>query len=572
MFLKQCSCKSKENFIFFHIILVICSFSFLTLCKAKDSSSYASGNTFAIATDHALASEAGKIVFQKGGNVFDAYVAASFAISVLRPQSTGLAGGGFALVKSAKSGSIEAYDFRERAPQLASENMYLDSKGEIIENQSLFGYKAVGVPGNVKGLLSIHKRYGYLSLEQVLEPALRLANEGFSVYEDLHIAIDKSKEEMNDAARSIFLRNGNALKTGSVLVQKDLGNTIQKIILNGEKEFYELETANSIVRSMQLNKGLISLKDLKDYKVIERKPLKITYKQYEIISFPPPSSGVFLFEILKFLEHQNIQSLFTDDPTAYYRLLIEAMKQGYEDRSIHGGDPDFSFVPVEALLSRDYLADRTIEVLRKSRADVKSSGEIPKTLESYNTTHISVMDSMGNAVSSTHSVNYIFGSRIVIPGTGLIMNDTMDDFATSVGSSNAYGLVGGSKNLIEANKTPLSSMSPTFIQENGQMLIAIGAPGGSFIPTAILQTILNRLEFAMSPYEAVASPRVHHQNQPNFVFAEQNLSNKLKALEEFGYKFKFTENRAKVFMVEREKNGHLHAVSDPRGQGTPSAY
>jgi len=564
--------NNADTIITFRIIAVIFIFLFVGSCKEQKSNYYASGRTFAIATDHALASEAGKKIFQSGGNVFDAYVAASFAISVLRPQSTGLAGGGFALVKSAKTGKIEAYDFRERAPQLADEKMYLDSKGNVIENQSLFGYKAIGIPGNVKGLLSIHNKYGYLSLEQVLDPAYRLANEGFSVYEDLHTAIEKSKDDMNPAARNIFLRKGEALKTGSVLVQKDLANTIQNIILHGEREFYELETAAKIVKAMRVNQGIISLKDLKDYKVIQRKPLSINFKQYEIISFPPPSSGVFLFEILKFLENQDIKSLNDESPLDYYRMLVESMRIGYQDRSIHGGDPDFSLVPVDSLLSQDYLTDRTMEVLAKSKAQVDSSGEMPKTLESYNTTHISVIDSMGNAVSSTHSVNYIFGSRIVIPGTGLIMNDTMDDFATSVGTSNAYGLVGGIKNLIKPNKTPLSSMSPTFIQENGQLRIALGAPGGSFIPTAILQTILNRLEFNMNPYESVASPRVHHQFQPNLVFAEEELSSKIKSMEEFGYKFKFTPNRAKVFMVEREKSGLLHAVSDPRGQGVPAAY
>jgi gamma-glutamyltranspeptidase/glutathione hydrolase len=541
-------------------------------CYKEDNLFYASGSKFAIATDHVLASEIGKSVYQKGGNVFDAFVASSFAISVLRPQSTGLAGGGFALIKTAKDGKIIALDFRERAPGLSNTKTFFNSNGELIENSSLFGAKSIAIPGNVKGLLEIHKRFGKLSRTEVMEPARLLAENGFDMYEDLNQAIEKSAKEMNPAMQKIFLKNGKPLKVGELLVQKDLANTIHEIMINGEEEFYRGNTSKKIINLIKENNGILTANDFLNYKVIEREPISIEYKNKKILSFPPPSSGVFLLEALKILEEENLQKLYKKDPNVYFRLLIETMKISYKDRFLFGSDPNYKKVPTEMLLSEKNILNKRKIILMNSKSNVESSGESPKTLESYNTTHISVMDNYGNVVTSTQSINYIFGSRMVAPGTGLVLNDTMDDFTISLNEGNAYGLIGGKNNLIEPGKTPLSSMSPTIVLENDKVELALGAPGGSFIPNAILQTIIQSIDFNKSLKDSVAYSRIHHQYRPDLLFVEKDLHDELKPLVTKGFKIKISPNKAKVFAVEQTKDGKIHAVSDPRGQGIPSAY
>jgi gamma-glutamyltranspeptidase/glutathione hydrolase len=558
----------KIHFIFISIGILIISNS----CLKSENKNFAIGSSFAIATDHVLASEIGKAIYQNGGNVFDSFVASSFAISVLRPQSTGLAGGGFALLKTAQNGKIIALDFRERAPGLSHSKMFIDSSGEVIENSSLFGAKSVAIPGNVKGLLEIHKRFGKLSRAEVLEPARLLAENGFEMYEDLNQAIEKSAKEMNPTMQKIFLKNGKPLKVGEILVQKDLANTIHAIVLNGEEEFYTGDTSKRIINSIRENQGILSENDLKNYKVIERTPIKIQYKNKEIISFPPPSSGVFILEALKIFEGVNFDELSQNQYINYYRLLIETMKIIYKDRFLYGSDPDFKKVPIEMLLSEKNISLKRNLANKNSKSQVESSGESPKTLESYNTTHISVMDSKGNLVSSTQSINYIFGSRMVASGTGLVLNDTMDDFTVAFNKGNAYGLIGGENNLIKPGKTPLSSMSPTIVQENEQVELALGAPGGSFIPNAILQTIFNSLDFKKNLLESIQNPRIHHQFQPDILYIEKELEPKLNSLAAIGYKIKISPNKSKVFAVAKTKDGKIHAVSDPRGQGLPSAY
>ncbi|WCL51135.1 gamma-glutamyltransferase [Leptospira sp. GIMC2001] len=555
----------------FNCIMIV---MLILACKSSNTAFAQTGNEFAIATDHPLASQAGKQIYNAGGNVIDAFVAASFAISVLRPQSTSLAGGGFALIHWEKSQVTKAFDFRERAPMRASRKMYLNADNSVKPQASLFGFGSVAVPGNVRGLLDIHEKYGRLTREQVLTPSLRLAEEGFTVYPDLAEAIEKSQEQMSDDMKSIFSNQGRLLKAGEVLVQKDLANTIRLIIQNGSQEFYELETSKKIIAAMRSGGGYITEEDLIRYKTIEREPIEVNYRDKKIISFPPPSSGVFLLEILSILNSQDLDQYKKENPIEFYRFFIEAMRQGYKDRSEYGGDPKFTNVPVDAILSSAYTADQFLQikriVLEKPKSNKKNTDQMPETLESYNTTHISVIDKEGNAVSSTQSLNYIFGSRVVAKGTGLVLNDTMDDFSVATGTPNAYGLVGGLANSIEPGKIPLSSMSPTIVLDDNKTWLVLGAPGGSFIPTAILNTLVNRIDFDMSYSDSVSSLRVHHQYKPDLVFAEEGLNKDLEPLEKYGYKMKFTPNRAKVFLVEKDRNGRLHAVSDPRGQGIPA--
>lgn len=540
----------------------------LLTCKFSSNKNYLVGDQFAIATDHPLASQAGKEAFQQGGNVVDAFVAASFAISVLRPQSTGLAGGGFALVHTRESGKTVGFDFRERAPGLARPRMYLGIDGKPIGRESLFGWKSVAVPGMVPGLLRIHAQYGKLSRKQVVQFAFRLADEGFTIYPDLESAIRNSEKEMNPAMRKIFLPKGKPLTAGSVLIQKDLAQVLSRIIQNGEEEFRTGETSQLILAGMAEHNGYLRASDLETYSVEEVEPIRLNYREYLLEGFPPPSSALFLYQILSLLEIENLQTMKKNNPNDFYRFLVEAMRYGYLNRSVYGGDPRFISIPATSLLSKDSIHRAYAET--KKLPQSKQKATIPETMESYNTTHISVMDSQGNTVSSTHSINYIFGSRVVVEGTGLVLNDTMDDFSISPNIPNAYGLVGALANQIEAGKTPLSSMSPTIVWKEGKVFLSLGAPGGSYIPNAILQTLVNRLDFGLSPYESVASPRIHHQFQPDLVFWEQGLEDTASYLEGVGYETKFSQNRAKVFYVERGEDGRIHAVSDPRGQGIPA--
>jgi gamma-glutamyltranspeptidase/glutathione hydrolase len=582
--------------------LILAPFVLLPFLNCKSESKYQKGSEFVIATDHPLASAAGLEIHRKGGNLIDSYVAASFAISVLRPQSTGLAGGGFLLYHKPTEQRTYAFDFRERAPQSAYPSMYLDGSGNLVENASLFGAKSIAVPGNVKGWLELHEKFGLLSREEVLGPAIRLAEEGFTVYEDLANAIEKSKREMNEAMRLVFFPAGRALRAGDVLVQKDLAITLKKLVRFGAEEFYSGETASKISYYIKANRGYIELSDLRQYRVLERTPIRAEIAGREFVGFPPPSSGVFLFEILALMS--RLDSGFFLNPESdsisdlkieyYSRYLIESMRQGYFDRSVYGADPDFSSVPVDEILDasllnkkaqriRAFIQSQDAQVDNRVGVDpirwdpkflpggsgVSQKGSMPAKLESYNTTHISILNGSGEAISSTHSINYIFGSRLMIPGTGLIMNDTMDDFVADPSKENAYGLIGGKANQIEPGKTPLSSMSPTFLMNGNRVEISIGAPGGSFIPNAIINTLLNRLRKKMHPLDAVAAPRIHHQYSPDTVFLDEELSPDLEFLARYGYSLKFTPNRAKVFYVERDSDGVLHAVSDPRGQGIP---
>ncbi|MCC5814234.1 MAG: gamma-glutamyltransferase [Leptospira sp.] len=562
----------------FAVFISVILFHSLSLnCFLFESKKIAIGSKFAIATDHPLASQAGIDMYKNGGNMIDSFVASSFVLAVVRPQSTGLGGGGFALIRWNDTGETFALDFRERAPALANENMYLDKDGKVIDKLSMFGYKSIAIPGLVKGILELHKKYGSLTREEVLLPAKRLAEEGFTVYPNLEESIHGSAEEMNPAMKKIFMPNGVLLKSGDVLVQKDLANTIQKIISNGSDEFYKLSTADKIQKAMLGNDGLISKKDLADYKAIQRTPISIKYRDTEIIGFPPPSSAVFLFQILKSLEHKDLQQLKEEEKFSFYKYFIEAMGLGFEDRAIFGGDPDFTDVNVSQLLSeknivsKQKLIDKTVQSRISKQLPKSEDSKIPKTLESYNTTHISITDDKGNSISSTHSINYTFGSRVVIPNTGIIMNDTMDDFVVSPNQPNAYGLVGGKSNSIQPNKTPLSSMSPTIVVKDGKNWLNLGAPGGSFIVTSILNTLINRIDFDLSAYESVSNPRVHYQFKPDLVFLEEEMDPEFRILEDYGYNLKFTPNRGKVFYTEVRGDGKIIAVSDPRGQGNPMA-
>ncbi len=528
-----------------------------------------------------LASEAGQSMLRQGGNAVDAAVATTFAISVVEPFAAGIGGGGFLLLHQSQTGEMKAFDFRERAPLRATRNMYLDAQGKVRTLASVNGYLAVGVPGTVAGLYQIQRQYGRLPWQTVVAPSIHLAQDGFVVKEGFVRVAQRRKEVIlnNPAARQIFTHNGTMYEPGDRLVQRDLARSLQAIAL-APQSFYTGDIARAIASDMASNGGLITLEDLKSYKPVWRTPLCGTFRQARICSMPPPSSGgVHLLEILNIIGDTNLKSLGWHNPDALH-LLVEAMKIAYADRSKYLGDPDFVKVPVAALTSRAYALMRRQEI-RMNRA--RPSSEVKpvdrETLqrskaESPDTSHITVVDQQRNAVSLTFTVNNSFGSGVVVPGTGILLNDEMDDFATAPDVPNIYGLVGGDANAIAPRKTPLSSMTPTIVTQNNRLRMAAGSPGGSTIITTVLQIVLNVLEYGMDAGAAVSAPRVHHQWLPEKLRVEPfGLDTAtLEELRRRGHQIdeQFPWGNANVIIVKPD--GSLEGAADPRGEGSPSGY
>ncbi|MDI7223215.1 gamma-glutamyltransferase [Leptospira santarosai] len=518
-----------------------------------------------IATDSPEATQAGIEVGSLGGNVVDVAVATSFAISVTRPHSTGLGGGGFLVLYLKEFPEPIAFDFRERAPNAASRDMYKRKPKE----DSLLGFRAVGVPGNVAGLVQIQKRYGKLSLKTVISPAIRLAEKGFPMYPDLQSAIQKSSKDMDREMKGIFLPGGKVPDLKNILVQKDLANSLKLISETGEKEFYRGKIANAITTAMKANGGLITSQDLNDFKVIEKKTLKTKYHDYTIYTMPPPSSGIHLLTMLSMLEKESLKETYEKDPALYYHFVAEVMRRGYADRAVFGGDSAFTKIPIDRLLSKKYAEEKISDFDPKIASN---SSSFLKTLnfgaESPQTTHISVMDREGNSVSTTQSINFRFGASVVAPGTGIVLNDTMDDFSRVPGEPNVYGLIGAEANSILPKKTPLSSMSPTIVFKGKEPFLTTGAPGGAYIVNAVLQSLVYNLDFNLTLYESVARGRVHHQLFPDAVFIEKSVNerNVFDGLSSKKHDIRIAPNFAKLFSVKRE-NGMLYGASDPRGEG-----
>ncbi|EMM78142.1 gamma-glutamyltransferase [Leptospira santarosai] len=518
-----------------------------------------------IATDSPEATQAGIEVGSLGGNVVDVAVATSFAISVTRPHSTGLGGGGFLVLYLKEFPEPIAFDFRERAPNAASRDMYKRKPKE----DSLLGFRAVGVPGNVAGLVQIQKRYGKLSLKTVISPAIRLAEKGFPMYPDLQSAIQKSSKDMDREMKGIFLPGGKVPELKNILVQKDLANSLKLISETGEKEFYHGKIANAITTAMKANGGLITSQDLNDFKVIEKKTLKTKYHDYTIYTMPPPSSGIHLLTMLSMLEKESLKETYEKDPALYYHFVAEVMRRGYADRAVFGGDSAFTKIPIDRLLSKKYAEEKISDFDPKIASN---SSSFLKTLnfgaESPQTTHISVMDREGNSVSTTQSINFRFGASVVAPGTGIVLNDTMDDFSRVPGEPNVYGLIGAEANSILPKKTPLSSMSPTIVFKGKEPFLTTGAPGGAYIVNAVLQSLVYNLDFNLTLYESVARGRVHHQLFPDAVFIEKSVNerNVFDGLSSKKHDIRIAPNFAKLFSVKRE-NGMLYGASDPRGEG-----
>lgn len=544
--------------------------------RSDHKASEARGKKFAVSTQGIYSTQATKEIFSLGGNAIDAAISASFVLAVERPHSTGIGGGGFMLFREGKSKKIYAIDFRERAPLKSYKNMFLDSEGKVKPNLSINGILASAVPGLVAGLLEIHQKFGRLSLEVILKPSIALAETGFPIYPSLAAALlQKENELSNDPeASKIFLdEKKKAFKEGHILIQKDLAHTLRTIAKKGKAGFYEGVVAKEYVELFKKEKGLLSQLDLSSYKVKWRAPLNGTYKGFEIFSMPPPSSGgVHIIQFLNMLENESLSELGMLS-TRSIHLAASALQSAFADRAYYLGDPDFTKVPVETLISKEYANKRRKEFLndraRKS-IEVKEGNISPS--EHTETTHLSIMDDQGDVVATTQTINGYMGASIVVPHTGIVLNNEMDDFSAMTGASNLFGAIGSKANSIVPQKTPLSSMSPTIILRDGNPVMSLGAPGGTRIISCVAQTILNYLEFKTPLFESIASIRYHHQWLPDILNIDSPGPKKeiLDELQKMGYVVQLKPVPCNVMAVSKEEKEEypFHAVADPRDIGT----
>ena len=480
-----------------------------------------------VVTSHFLATQAAAKVLEDGGNAIDAAVTAAFTLAVTQPRSGNIGGGGFMLISNEKDSEVIAIDYREKAPSAAYRDMFLDDEGHVDKEKSRFSHHSAGVPGTVAGLALALEKYGTISLEQALEPAIALATEGFEVTPRFARGI-KSKSKLLrrfKSSRNIFFKTSGAFyESSDIFVQKDLAKTLKRIRDNGASEFYTGKTADLIVAEMQKHGGLITKEDLANYRPMMRRPVHGTYRGYDIYSMSPPSSGgVHVVQILNMLENFDVRSM-GHNSAANIHLLAEAMMRAYADRAKYLGDTDFVEVPIRSLTSKAY-AHQLLPNIPTNATSAKSILPDPALFaESNETTHFSIADKFGNVVSNTYTINFSFGSGIVVEGAGFLLNNEMDDFSAKPGVANAYGLIGGETNKIEPNKRMLSSMSPTIVKKDGKNFLVTGSPGGSRIITTTLQVISNVIDHRMNVAAAVDAPRVHHQWLPDEIGIETGIS------------------------------------------------
>ena len=484
-------------------------------------------NNGMVATEQELASRIGLDILKAGGNAVDAAVGIGFALAVALPNAGNLGGGGFMMVHDAKTGKSVALDFREVAPLKATRNMYLDDKGNVINGKSLYTHYAVGVPGTVAGMEHALKKWGTLPLDKVIAPSIALAEKGFPVSETLAKILRQEQKNMGKwpATTEIFWKDGAPLKRGDLLVQKDLAQSMRLIAQQGAKAFYEGAIAQKIAAEMAPHAGAVTLQDLREYKVAEREPVRGTYRGYEVVTMPPPSSGgTHLVQILNMLEQWPLAQWGQNSAQTLHHMA-ESSKLAYADRSEYLGDPDFVKIPLKGLTSKRYAESlaKSIDPNRARPAKEIKPGQ-PQPYESDQTTHYSVVDKAGNMVAVTYTLNTNFGTGIVAAGTGILLNNEMDDFSAKPGVPNAYGLVGGAANAVAPGKRPLSSMTPTLVLKDQQPWLVTGSPGGARIITTVLQQIVNGIDFGMNPAEAAATVRFHHQWMPDELRVEKGFS------------------------------------------------
>lgn len=520
-----------------------------------------------VVSAHPLASEAGAQILKKGGNAFDAAIATQFALAVVYPQAGNIGGGGF-LVGYTKDGKKISLDYRETAPKNASRDMYLDEKGKANTDLSQNGRLAVGVPGSVSGMFYTHRKFGKLPMSVLIQPAIDLAQKGFAITEREANLLNETREDFlkHNSHPTAFTKE-IPWKKGDILVQKELAKTLKLIQKQGEKAFYEGKNAQLLVSEMKRGNGIISLEDLKNYKTKERKALEFNYKNHEIVSMPLPSSGgILLAQMLKMSSFENLENFRQNSPEAV-QVMVEAERRAFADRAEFMGDPDFIEDKTQMLISEEYLKNRWKNFsFEKATPSAEVGKIIAQPKESTETTHISIIDKFGNAVAVTTTLNGLYGSKVVVKGGGYFLNNEMDDFSVKPGVPNMFGAVGGEANKIEPNKRMLSSMTPTIVLKNGKPYIVVGTPGGTTIPTSVYQSIVNVIDFKMTPSSAVNSAKFHHQWLPEVVFVEKNFSeNTIKNLEQKNYKFEKRGGIGRTEMIVIDEKGNATAVADSRG-------
>jgi len=534
---------------------------------------------------HELASRAGVEIMHAGGNAVDAAVATGFALAVVHPQAGNLGGGGFLLLRTA-SGDVHFVDFREKAPAAAAKNMYLDAHGNVISDLSVVGYKAIGVPGSVAGLVYAEKKYGKLTLAQVIAPAIKLARDGFPLaYEDAEDIRDDEHLAEFPESRRIFQRDGKFYQPGEVLKQPELARTLERIAKNPD-DFYHGDLARELAATIQKGGGLVTAADLAAYEVKEREPVHGTYRGYEIIGAPPPSSGgTTLVEVLNILEGFDLAKTGNRSAETIH-LTAEAFRRAFYDRTDFMGDPDFARVPVPQLIDKKYAeawreaidvnhASPSTDLKRPQFKDLERvASNFAAQREPENTTHYSVVDSDGNAVAVTTTLNDSFGSRVTAEGLGFLLNDEMDDFATKQGVPNSYGLIQGQANAVGPNKRPLSAMTPTIVLKDGKLFLVLGSPGGPRIITTVANILMGVVDFGLDIQEAVNAPRFHHQWLPDQIDVEDRLSpDTMNLLRSKGHRLNVVHfwSDGECIMID-PKTGERLGASDGRNNGKAVGY
>ncbi|WP_076409413.1 gamma-glutamyltransferase [Shewanella sp. UCD-KL12] len=524
-----------------------------------------------VSSQEALATQAGVEILKQGGNAIDAAVAVGFALAVTLPRAGNIGGGGFMLVHLGESNKTVAIDYREMAPSKAHRDIFLNEQGDVNPTLSREHGLAVGVPGTVMGMELALEKYGTMTMKQVTSAAIEMASKGISVTPDLSTSLTSLKRRIAQwpsSAEIFYKKDGSDYQVGETLKQPELAHSLSLIAEHGSSGFYEGETAEKLVSAIQGAGGIMTLDDLKQYKVVERKPVTGDYRGYQVVSMPPPSSGgVHIIEMLNMLEPYPIDKL-GHNTAATLHLMTESMRRAYADRSEYLGDPDFYDVPVAALTSKDY-AKKLASQIAMNRATPSSEIKPGKLApyESNQTTHYSVVDKWGNAVSNTYTLNFSYGSGLVAKGTGILLNNEMDDFSAKPGTPNGYGLVGGEANAVEGNKRPLSSMSPTIVMKDGKPFIITGSPGGSRIITTTMQVIMNVIDHDLNIAEATAAPRIHHQWLPDLLRVEQSLNrDTITLLEAKGHKVKVGNAIGSTQSIMVTEQG-IFGSSDPRRAG-----